>query len=158
MLPAWLFGFLPGSPDVLSHIFLGLTHAFGDDHKSMSFIFPVCRSDALYVSTDLRLFVHFEHFSFEVLLRLFGFVSQGAIVDFDSLTCGCGTLSLGTGVSTGGRAHSPPAPWFSSFSHPVLVYAYVFWPMLPSTVSRLSCALVTWLSRESCVSLNFLSC
>ena len=77
---------------------------------SLCFYLPVCRSGALYALTDLLLFVLSEHFSFEVLLRLIGFVSQGAIVDFDLLTRGCGTPSLGTGVSTGGRAHSPPAP------------------------------------------------
>ena len=100
---------------------------------SLRFLFfPVCRSDALFVSTDLLLCVTFEHFSFEVLLRLLGFVSQGAIVDFDLLTCGCGTPSFGLGFSTGGRAHSPLAPWLSSFSRPVLGYVYVFWPLLPS--------------------------
>ena len=46
------------------------------------------------------------------MLRLRGFVFQGAIVDFDLLSRGCGAPSIGTGVSTGGRAHSPPAPWF----------------------------------------------
>ena len=88
---------------------------------------PVFRTGVLHVLPDLLLFDIFEHFSFEVtlcrgwlaailqrllMLRLRGFVFQGAIVDLDLLSRGCGTPSLGTGVSTGGRAHSPPAPWF----------------------------------------------
>ena len=139
MLPAWPFW----------------VHAFGDDHKSMFSSSGVSFWSAPRLDRFAALFVISEHFSFEVLLRLIVFVSEGAFVHLDLLTRGCGTPSLGTGVSTGGRAHSRPAPWFLLSAVLSLVPPYVFWPLLPSTVSRLSCALVTRLSRESCASLNF---
>ena len=44
MFPAWPIAFRPGSPGFFSCV-SGLTHAFGDDHKSM-FSFPVFCSGA----------------------------------------------------------------------------------------------------------------
>ena len=81
-----------------------------------------------------------EHFSPGILLRLIGIVmlaqqprfrhlrdlpedfGYGVLadgiglwllfVDFGVMSCGCGTPTFGIGVSTGGRAHSPPASCF----------------------------------------------
>ena len=143
MLPAWPFGFLPGSPGVLYPLFLGLTLTFGDDHKSIFF----SSGGVLYVLVGLLLLVCSEHFSSRVLFRLIGFLSQGAIVDFGLLTRGCGTPSSRHRRQHGWTCPQPAYALMSSpFSRPASGNAYVFLSLMLSTVSRLSYALVTWLS------------
>ena len=169
MFPAWPFAFLPGSPVFFYFRVPGLTHAFGDDHKSM-FSLPVFCSGAPCDFADLC------HFC--ALLtwdpapahrdRLAGSAAQ--VSAFARFARGfwprcahrrdwplvalcrfrCDDLRLWYAHLRHRRQHGWTCPQsaralFSAFSRSVSGDAFISWSLTPSTVSRLRPPVACWL-------------